>query len=142
MATQKKTKWEKSSPELVALFDQLVPNDPFVNDPFVEKKKMFGYLCFFANNYLCAGLFQQSMIFRLSEKDMVAFMKTKGATEFAPMKGRVMKSYGAIGDPLEQDKKVLKKWIAKALDYTFSLPPKTQKSVVRVKKTQGRLRTV
>ena len=53
-----------------------------------------GWPCCFVNGNLFAGLHKQSMIFRLSEKDLATFLKQEGAAEFEPMPGRKMKGYG------------------------------------------------
>ena len=83
--------WEKSSPGLVSLFAELAPKDPRV-----EPKKMFGWPCCFVNGNLFAGLHKEYMLFRLSEKDQVIFLKLDGAAEFEPMPGRKMKGYATL----------------------------------------------
>ena len=63
MAMDDKSNWEKSSDKLVALFEQLAPQEPEVT-----VKTMFGWPCCFVNGNLFAGLHKQSMIFRLSDQ--------------------------------------------------------------------------
>jgi len=46
---------------------------------------MFGWPSCFVNGNLFAGLYKQSMIFRLSENDQVAFLKLDRAGEFEPI---------------------------------------------------------
>src|ERR1700733_14496581 len=71
--------WEKSSADLIHLFQQMVPAGPNI-----VHKKMFGYLCAFGNGNLFPGLFRQSMIFRLSPADRAAFLDQPGTAEFEP----------------------------------------------------------
>jgi hypothetical protein len=87
MAGPQKPMWQKSSAELVALFAELAPQDPAVT-----QKKMFGWPCCFVNGNLFAGLHKESMIFRLSDDDRVAFLRLDGAADFEPMPGPKMRT--------------------------------------------------
>ena len=131
--TQKLT-WEKSSPELVNLFADLVQQDPSVS-----RKKMFGWPCCFINGNLFAGLHKQSMIFRLSDDDRPAFLKLDGAADFEPMPGRKMRGYTILSGPIKRDRQELAYWIKRALEHTRSLPPKA-KAKQSVSKTKKRNR--
>jgi hypothetical protein len=73
MVSKPASAWEKSSPELVALFEALAPEEPAIS-----RKKMFGWPCCFVNGNLLAGLHKQSMIFRLSDADRLTFFKLDG----------------------------------------------------------------
>src|ERR1700730_3438415 len=117
MASGQKPTWEKSSAELVALFEELVRKDPAVT-----KKKMFGWPCCFVNGNLFTGLHKESMIFRLSDGDRLAFLRLDGATDFEPMAGRKMKGYTTLTEPMRRDRDELARWIERAMEYTRSLP--------------------
>jgi len=119
MASERKPTWEKSSAELVALFTELVPKDPEVT-----QKKMFGWPCCFVNGNLFAGLHKESMIFRLSDADRLAFLRLDGAADFEPMLGRKMKGYTTLRNPMRRDRDVLARWVERAMKHTRSLPPK------------------
>jgi hypothetical protein len=93
-------------PALVDLFTGLAPEDPQV-----EQKKMFSWPCCFVNGNLFAGLHKESMIFRLSQPDLTAFLRLEEAAEFEPMPGRKMKGYGILASPLTRDRKELAKWM-------------------------------
>jgi TfoX/Sxy family transcriptional regulator of competence genes len=121
--------WEKSSAELAALFDAIAPTGAGI-----ERKKMFGWPCCFVNGNLFTGLHKQSMIFRLSEKDLAAIIEIDGAAEFEPMPGRKMKSYAILDNPLARDRKELAKWMARSLAYVSALPPKEKKTSKGAKK--------
>jgi len=115
--------WEKSSPDLLNLFGELAPKDPRV-----EQKKMFGWPSCFVNGNLFAGLHKESMLFRLSEKDQVIFLKLDGAAEFEPMPGRKMKGYATLSNALTRDRKELAMWMGRALAYAAELPAKAKKA--------------
>ncbi len=64
--------------------------------PGVEPRKMFGYPCAFVNGNLFAGLFQESMMMRLSPDDLAKFMKLKDAQHSERMPGRAMREYVVV----------------------------------------------
>jgi len=77
----KKT-WRKSSEALVERFSQAVPPDPRI-----ERRQMFGYPAAFAGGNLFMSLFEESMIFRLSEPHRAELLSVAGARLFEPMPG-------------------------------------------------------
>src|SRR4051794_27981579 len=97
--------WRKSSPKLIALFQESVPDDPRV-----EPRKMFGYPCCFVQGNLFMGLHQEHFLVRLSEKDRAAAFKV-GAKVFAPMPGRIMKEYATLPSSVLKNKAALRKWV-------------------------------
>jgi TfoX/Sxy family transcriptional regulator of competence genes len=114
--------WEKSSPELIDTFYAALPEDDRV-----ERRKMFGYPCAFANGQMFTGLHQHDLIVRLGEEKRAELLATEGASVFAPMEGRVMKEYVAVPPAIREDPETLKHWIAQGLDYALTLPPKVPK---------------
>jgi len=132
MAGPQKPMWQKSPAELVALFAELVPQDPAVT-----QKKMFGWPCCFVNGNLFAGLHKESMIFRLSDDDRVAFLRLDGAADFEPMPGRKMKGYTTLADPLHGNRKELGRWMERALEHTRSLPAKAKSKPKRSARQGG-----
>jgi hypothetical protein len=121
--------WEKSSSDLISLFQQIVPDDIRV-----EQKKMFGYLCAFVNRYLFVGLFQQSMIFRLSTADQAAFLDQPGTSDFEPVPGHKMTGFVLVQDPFAAGEEVLADWAKCALEFASHLPPKAKKKAAAKKK--------
>lgn len=67
--------FDKSSPELIALFDTLTPNNPLI-----VKKKMFGYPVIFINGNMCCGLHGNNMVIRLPENQRVEFLQKNNDT--------------------------------------------------------------
>jgi hypothetical protein len=112
-------RFAKAPPELVALLAAVLPKDARV-----ERRKMFGYDCGFANGHLFAGLFQSDLMVRLPEPDRAALLALSGARPFEPMPGRPMREYAVVPRSLHEDRGTLAKWVAKGFAYATSLPPK------------------
>jgi hypothetical protein len=112
-------KFEKSPPELVALFDRVAPRDfP------AQRRSMFSYPCVFVNGQMFAGLHGPRMVLRLGDVERAAFLSLKGATTFEPMPGRVMREYAVVPPSMLKDEKALAAWILRSQAYAASLPPK------------------
>lgn len=126
----KKATWEKSSEQLVALFEDLAPKEPDV-----AQKKMFGWPCSFVNGNLFLGLHKQSMIFRVADADREKFLLLDGAADFEPMPGRKMKGYVMLADPERRDRATLQNWARRSLALARTLPAKTKKKAMEKKKT-------
>jgi hypothetical protein len=85
---------------------------------------MFGYPAGFIRGQMFTGLFQTSMILRLSPQDRETFLKQFATKLFEPMPGRVMREYVVVPKPLFSSSKTLEQWLAKASEYASSLPAK------------------
>jgi TfoX/Sxy family transcriptional regulator of competence genes len=114
-------KWKKAPQELIDLFDQAI-----ADFRVVEKKKMFGYPCIFVNGNLTAGLYQDTMMMRLSETDRKQFLLLQGASVFEPMPGRPMKEYVMLPPAVLNNPAKLKNWLKKSIDYARTLPAKSK----------------
>lgn len=107
--------WRKSPPELVSLFDSVVPPDPRV-----ERRQMFGYPAAFAAGKLFAGLHQESFILKLTEADRERLMTEQGAQPFEPTPGRRMREYVVLPKAVLDDRAALDVWLARSLAYVVS----------------------
>lgn len=114
--------WDKSPPELIAVFDAALPPDPAI-----ERRQMFGYPCAFVNGNMFVGLHEDNLILRLSEADREAFIETHGTRLFEPFPGRVMREYAVVPPALRTDAAALGDWIGRSLAYASALPPKAKK---------------
>jgi TfoX/Sxy family transcriptional regulator of competence genes len=114
-------KWQKSPPELVELFDAIVPGPPAI------RRSMFGYPAAFVNGNMFMGLHQSSLLLRLGEDSRQELLNLPGARTFEPMAGRPMREYVVVPPSLLTDPEKLQSWVKQALDYGTSLKPK-QKS--------------
>jgi TfoX/Sxy family transcriptional regulator of competence genes len=93
-----------------------------------EPRKMFGYSCVFAKGNMFAGLHEAGMVLRLPDKQRTEFLRLKGAKQFEPMPGRVMREYVVVPKVLLESPKRLRAWVEKSLTYVSSLPAKPKKS--------------
>ncbi len=124
--------WRKSPPELIALFDSVVPHKPGV-----VAKPMFGYPACFVNGHMFMGLHQENLIVRLSDDDRTEALKVEGSRIFEPMPGRPMKEYVALAPALLQNRDDVRGWAARALAYAGALPGKAGKSSTKKKTAEA-----
>lgn len=113
--------WKKSPPELVALFASVLPDDARV-----ERRSMFGYPCAFVGGNMVTGLHEDRMIVRLPEAERDE-ARARGFAGFEPMPGRPMKEYLVVPAALLGDAARVRPWVARAVAYGASLPPKARK---------------
>jgi TfoX/Sxy family transcriptional regulator of competence genes len=112
-------KMPKASPESAQRLEELLPAHPHV-----RVRKMFGHPAAFANGNLCVGTFGRQLFVRLAEADAAVLSKVPGVRAFEPMPGRPMKQYFVLPPALLDTPAVARKWVARSIDYTLSLPPK------------------
>ena len=105
--------WQKSDPALVERFIASLPLTQGV-----ERRQMFGYPCAFINGNMFAGLHEQRLIVRVPQE---------ASTRPFEVMGKVMKEYAAIEDALDCNPAQFRDWIARALAYASSSPPKKPK---------------
>src|SRR5262249_5940456 len=116
-------KWRPAPADLVQRFETAIRSVPDA-----QPRKMFGYPAAFINGQMFTGLFQDSMVLRLSAEDRAVLLQRPGAKAFEPMPGRVMKEYVVVPPAVISATASLEEWLAKAAGYGRSLPPKTPKS--------------
>jgi TfoX/Sxy family transcriptional regulator of competence genes len=119
---------EKSEKSVATLFEDAVKTLPGL-----ERKKMFGWTCVFANGNMLGGYYQDQMMLRLSEKDRAKFLELPGATHFNPKGNRPMLEYLDVPKDVIASSKDLKRWVDKGFKYVVSLPPKA-KSPTKISK--------
>jgi TfoX/Sxy family transcriptional regulator of competence genes len=112
--------WQKSSQEMVELFQTIAPGPP------AESRKMFGYPCAFLGGNLFMGLFVDNLFLRLGDEDRAA-LEAQGGSPFAPMAGRPMKGYVVVPQAMLSDLAGLDQWVARSLEFAGSLPVKVPK---------------
>jgi TfoX/Sxy family transcriptional regulator of competence genes len=118
-------KWIPPSASTIAHFERVAPGAP------LETRSMFGMPCRFLNGHMLVGVFQDSIMLRLSEEDC-ALCIAAGASPFRPM-GRDMTGYVALSAGTFDDQ-TLKQWIARGLRFLGSLAPKLAQLSERVPK--------
>lgn len=122
----KKT-WKKSSEKLIETFYDSLPDDATV-----ERRKMFGYPCAFASGNMFTGLQEERMVVRLPEDTREDWLNNKGAKQFSPFPGRIMKEYIIVPKNTLEDRKELRKLVKKSLLFALSKPVK--KSITKASK--------
>jgi hypothetical protein len=100
-------------------FRDLVPSDSDV-----EVKPMFGQLAAFVNGNMFMGLFGSDIGVKLSPTDQ-EHVRQAGGGDFGPAE-RPMGGYVSL--PASADREQTSEWIASALAYVASLPPKRSKA--------------
>lgn len=115
-------KWKPAPPEAVAAFGGATSGLPEA-----EPRKMFGYSCVFSKGNMFAGLHEAGMVLRLPEEQRTEFLRLKGAKQFEPMPGRVMREYVVVPKVLLNTPEQLRSWVEKSLSYVSSLPAKAKK---------------
>lgn len=120
--TSPQMKFRKSPGETVEFLDELMKDIPG------DRKKMFGYPCYFVNGNMFAGLFADDLFFRVDPEKKASVLKTNPEyREFEPLPGRIMKEYLVIPDPRNREQKKLYNIILASLEYASALPEKKKK---------------
>jgi len=114
-------KFEKSSAELVARFGAAMERTAA---PDVTQRQMFGYPCAWIGGNMLTGLFAEQWWVRVSEADRDALLALPGAHPFEPMPGRAMGRYVVLPAEIAASDADLDAWLAKALEFTRTLPRK------------------
>jgi TfoX/Sxy family transcriptional regulator of competence genes len=115
-------KWKPAPREAVAAFEASTSGLSGV-----EAKKMFGYSCVFAKGNMFAGLHEAGMVLRLPDEQRAEFLRLKGAEQFKPMPGSVMREYVVVPRMLLNAPEQLREWVEKSLAYVLSLPAKPKR---------------
>ncbi|TMQ24918.1 MAG: TfoX/Sxy family protein [Deltaproteobacteria bacterium] len=112
--------WVKIPAEHHPIFLAALPRDPRVSTV-----QMFGGIAAKVNGHMLGGLFARSAMVRLSPADRQAALALDGAVPFDPMgRGAVMKDTVLLPDAVMDDPAALRRWLARAIAYTATLPPK------------------
>lgn len=115
-------KWKPAPHEAIVAFEGATSGLPGA-----EPRKMFGYSCVFAKGNMFAGLHEAGLVLRLPDEQRTEFLRLKGAKQFEPMPGRVMREYVVVPKVLLNAPEQLRAWVEKSLDYVLSLPAKPKK---------------
>ncbi len=90
-----------------------------------EERKMFGGLAFVVNTHMACGIVKDDLMVRVG-KDGYDAALARGATEMdftgRPMRGMVIVPGPQVGDELS-----LESWVAQAVAFAQTEPPKTRK---------------
>ena len=97
------------------------------DDPRVTVRLVFGNDAAFVNRNMFVGLWGNDLFLRLSDEDRKELLKSEGATNFEPMKGKPMKGYILIPRTWKTQPQTLRRWVARSLEWASELPAKKSK---------------
>ena len=95
----------------------------------IREVKMFGGLCFMLNGNMVAGTSKRGLMVRVGKEQQSNALTRPGAKRME-MTGRPMEGYVFV-DPPPPDDRSLQEWIALAVAFVNTLPPKLSKSKPR-----------
>ena len=101
----------------------------------VREVRMFGGLCFMLNGYMVAGTSKRGLMVRVG-KDQQSNALARPAAKRMEMTGRPMEGYIFV-DPPPSDDRALQDWLALAVAFVKTLPPKPSKSKPRLTKAKS-----
>ena len=93
--------------------------------PDIEEKKMFGGLCFLLKGHMLCGVEKERFMFRVGKEQETQALNRPGST-IIEFNGRRMGGLIWV-DPQTCKGSSLKNWMALALGFIRSLPPKRKK---------------
>ena len=92
----------------------------------VREVRMFGGLCFMLNGNMVAGTSKRGLMVRVGKEQQSNALARPGAKRME-MTGRPMEGYVFV-DPPPLDDRSLQDWLALAVAFVKTLPPKAPKS--------------
>ncbi len=107
------------APAAVKALEQLTPGDENV-----AVRKVFGQPAAFVNGNMFLGVFGAEVFIRLSDADRKQASKIPGLKAFEPMAGRPMREYVVLTPSVLADRSASRRWVAKSLKYSATLPAK------------------
>ena len=112
--------WVKVPKESHAILMAALPKDPRI-----RLINMFGATAALVNGNIFGGTFARSAIVRLDGDEFKEALALDGAEPFDPMGNkRVMNNTVLLPETVMDEPAELKRWLALALAYTLTLPPK------------------
>ena len=100
----------------------------------IREVRMFGGLCFMLNGNMVAGTSKRGLIVRVGKDQQPSALARPGAKRLE-MTGRPMEGYIFV-DPPPSDDRSLQDWLALAVAFVKTLPPKLPKSKPQRTKTK------
>ena len=123
-------KFEKPEPALVERFETVLGR---VAGPEVTRRPMFGHPCAWVGGNMATGLFAQQWWVRLAPPRLAELLESGQATTFSVMPGREMQGYAVMPQSVVDDDAQVDAWVAEALEYTATMPPKERKAKAAAK---------
>ena len=125
--------WKKAPDWLEQAFAELP-----LADPMIEKRKMFGYPCAFANDNMFIGLHEDRLVLRLPEDERERFLEDYETEIFSPFPGRKMREYVVVPADLLDRREEFDPWVEISMTYAASVEKKKKKSKKPSKRSSTR----
>lgn len=121
--------WQKIPKENHPVFLAALPDDPRV-----QTLKMFGGVCAMVNGHMSAGLWADTAVVRVSERERARVLAMDGGAEFDPMgRGKSMADMVLLPEEEFAQPARLSAWLREAVEHTATLPPKAKKKKRKTK---------
>jgi TfoX/Sxy family transcriptional regulator of competence genes len=89
----------------------------------IEKKKMFGGVCYLINGNMCFGIWQEYLIVRTTPATASVCLQQEHVRPF-DVTGRPMKGWIMVAEQGWQTDTVFLKWLEMGRDFALTLPEK------------------
>jgi len=113
--------WKKTSEGLVKFLDEKMAKRK------AERRKMFGYPCYFINGNMAIGTFEDGLILRLGTEGRDMAMARHGQLRFFEPRGRTMGEYVVVPQEIRDDAAQFDRLLELSMEYVSSLPAKRKK---------------
>jgi membrane-bound ClpP family serine protease len=100
----------------------------------MEKKKMFGGVCYLLKGNMAFGIYKDFLIVRMDKEQGEQSLKDRNVQPF-DMTGRPMAGWVMVKEAGWKGKAGLAKWMGIGKQFAFSLPEKKGKAMVKKTKT-------
>jgi hypothetical protein len=92
----------------------------------LEKKKMFGGICYLISGNMCFGIWKDNLIVRMAPELAIEKLKDQNVKEF-DITGKPMKGWVMVEKETWQNKKKLVEWLDIGRSFVLALPKKVKK---------------
>ncbi|MDP1990174.1 MAG: TfoX/Sxy family protein [Syntrophales bacterium] len=92
----------------------------------LEKKKMFGGICYLINGNMSFGIWKDNLIVRMAPDLATDKLKDRNVKEF-DITGKPMKGWVMVEKEAWKDKKMLVEWLDIGRSFALALPKKVKK---------------
>lgn len=98
--------------------------DPLIGEwPNIEKKKMFGGICYLTRGNMCFGIWKDCLIVRM-EAETAAGKRRLPHVKPCDITGRPMKGWVMVAEEGWRTERELCSWLTLGRDFALSLPAK------------------
>ena len=89
----------------------------------IEKKKMFGGICYLFNGNMCFGIYKEYLIVRIGTEVAEKRLKEKNVKPF-DITGKALRGWVMVGEQGCKKQEDLENWLNLGTEYALTLPKK------------------